>query len=194
MKKYCFGVDVGGTNIKTGLFDEKGQLLLVKSIPTRTEEKGKYIVDDMVACMKEMMTLQGISEEDVAGVGAGLPGPILSDGTVNGCTNLGWGKISISPLISEKFYGKKVCLLNDANAAALGEMWKGGGVTEDGFCDEVAFVTLGTGVGRGIISKGELITGADGGAGEIGHFPVNINETDYCRIRCRRILGSWNNE
>ncbi len=180
MEKYCFGVDVGGTSIKTGLFDEKGQLLLVKSIPTNTSEKGKHIVDDIIKCIEGIRKEKSIDIEDVIGVGAGLPGPVRADGMVLGCVNLGWDDVDVKSEFSEKFYGKKIVLLNDANAATLGEMWKGGGATEGESCQDMVFITLGTGVGGGIVSDGKLICGATGGAGEIGHFPVNVEETEYC--------------
>lgn len=191
MSKYCFGVDVGGTSIKTGLFDEKGQLLLVKSIPTNTDGKGKYIVDDIIKCMEEIMAEKSIGLEDVIGVGVGLPGPVCVDGTVLGCVNLGWDEVNIKKEFSEKFYGKKVAVLNDANAATLGEMWKGGGATAGESCPDVAFITLGTGVGGGIVSNGKLIVGATGGAGEIGHFPVNLEEPDYCSCGKRGCLEQY---
>lgn len=191
MSKFCFGVDVGGTGIKTGLFDEKDQLILVKLIPTNTEEKGKYIVDDIIKCMEEIMEEKSIQADDILGVGMGLPGPVREDGMVLGCVNLGWDEVNIEVEMSQKFYGKKVCLLNDANAATLGEMWKGGGETDGETCPDVAFITLGTGVGGGLVSGGKLIYGATGGAGEIGHFPVNPHETDYCSCGKRGCLEQY---
>lgn len=175
MSKYVFGVDVGGTTVKLGFFDVEGNLLDKWEIPTRTENGGEKILPDVAESIKAKMEEKNVAKEDVAGVGLGAPGPIDGEGTVYGAVNLGWGTFSIRDTLSG-LLDMPVKAGNDANVAALGEMWKGGG---QGYKNLVA-VTLGTGVGGGIIVNGEMLTGATGAGGEIGHIHVEDNETDVC--------------
>ncbi len=175
MGRYVFGVDVGGTTVKMGLFDAEGNLLDKWEIPTRTENGGEKILPDIAESITAKMAGKKISKEEVAGVGLGAPGPIDAAGTVYGAVNLGWGTFSISDTLSG-LLGMKVKAGNDANVAALGEMWKGGGRG----CRNMVAVTLGTGVGGGIIVNGGILTGACGAGGEIGHIHVEDNETEVC--------------
>lgn len=179
MEKYCFGVDVGGTSIKIGLFTEFGKLLQTEQIPTDKTENGKNIIEHIANKIKEIISQNHLEPEQMMGVGIGLPGPVTDEGVVLGCVNLGWQTMTMDSL-SEKLYGTKIYPLNDANAATLGEMWQGGGIIDGKMCKNIAFVTLGTGVGGGIVAGGHLLYGANGGAGEIGHFPVNSHETECC--------------
>ena len=156
MSQYLFGVDVGGTTVKLGLFDPEGEVLEKWEIVTRTEEAGKNIIGDIAASIKEKMSSKGIATEDVIGVGIGVPGPVTEDGTVLLAANLGWGKRNINTELGD-LLGVKVSTGNDANVAALGEMWRGGG---RGYKDMVA-VTLGTGVGGGIIIGGKIVCGSN---------------------------------
>jgi glucokinase len=171
MGKYVFGVDVGGTTVKLGLFDIEGNLLDKWEIPTRKENGGELILADTAESIKEKDMLK----KDVVGVGLGAPGPIDGEGTVYGAVNLGWGTFSIRDTLAE-LLDLPVKAGNDANVAALGEMWKGGGQG----CKNLIAVTLGTGVGGGIIVNGEILTGAVGAGGEIGHMHVEDNETERC--------------
>lgn len=175
MVKYVFGVDIGGTTVKMGLFDIKGELLKMWEIETRTQENGKYILDDIADSIKETMKEKNISVEEVAGVGMDVPGPVLADGTVNKCVNLGWGVFNVEQTMKAKC-GLKVKAGNDANVAALGEMWMGGGKG----CRSIVMVTLGTGVGGGVIIDGKILSGNHGAAGEIGHIPTKEGETLSC--------------
>ena len=175
MKEYCFGVDVGGTTIKMGFFKTGGELINKWEIPTRTEDGGKNVLPDIAAAIDKELEDKGISKADVAGVGIGVPGPVDAKGIVYKCVNLGWGVFNINEEM-EKLVGLPVKGGNDANVAALGEMWKGGG---QGY-NSIVMVTLGTGVGGGIIMDGEILTGAKGAAGEIGHIHVDDNETEIC--------------
>lgn len=175
MGRYVFGVDVGGTTVKMGLFDVEGNLLDKWEIPTRTENGGEKILPDIAEGITAKMAGKKISKEEVEGVGLGAPGPIDAAGTVYGAVNLGWGTFSISDTLSG-LLGMKVKAGNDANVAALGEMWKGGGRG----CRNMVAVTLGTGVGGGIIVNGGILTGACGAGGEIGHIHVEDNETEVC--------------
>ncbi len=175
MGKYVFGVDVGGTTVKLGLFDIEGNLLDKWEIPTRKENGGELILADTAESIKAKMEEKDMLKKDVAGVGLGAPGPIDGEGTVYGAVNLGWGTFSIRDTLTE-LLDLPVKAGNDANVAALGEMWKGGGQG----CKNLIAVTLGTGVGGGIIVNGEILTGAVGAGGEIGHMHVEDNETERC--------------
>ena len=175
MSKYVFGVDIGGTTVKLGLFDVEGELLEKWEIPTRTEDSGSAILPDIAKSVTEKISEKQIARADVAGVGVGGPGPVDGEGVIHKAVNLGWGVFSIKETL-EKIIDLPVMAGNDANVAALGEMWKGGG---QGSRDLVV-VTLGTGVGGGIISDGRVLTGAVGAGGEIGHIHVNDSETERC--------------
>ena len=176
MKNYCFGIDVGGTTVKLGLFSTAGELLDKWEITTRTENFGENILSDICEAMEAKLAEKEISLDDIEGVGIGLPGPITNDGTVLQCVNLGWGTFNVEEKLSEMFRGIKVKAGNDANVAALGEAWQGGGKDYD----DIVMITLGTGVGGGGIINGKILTGYNGGAGEIGHMHVDDNETDSC--------------
>ena len=176
MKKYCFGVDVGGTTVKVGLFTVEGQLLDKWEIITRTENNGENILFDICESLEAKLDEKSIDLDEVKGIGIGLPGPVLDDGTVLQCVNLGWGKFNVSEKMSEMFHGIEVKAGNDANVAALGEMWKGAGEGEK----DLIMVTLGTGVGGGIIIDGHAVVGAHGAGGEIGHITVRDDETEAC--------------
>ena len=175
MKQYIFGIDLGGTTVKLGLFTLEGKLLDKWEIPTRTADAGAEILPDIAAALKAKQEERGISVSQVAGVGLGVPGAVLEDRFVKPCVNLqGWGGDAAGALSA--LCGCPVKVVNDANAAALGEMWLGGG---KGYSN-VVFVTLGTGVGGGIIVDSKLLTGVHGSGGEIGHIKVNPAETVAC--------------
>lgn len=176
MANYVFGVDVGGTTVKMGLFNKDGEVIDKWEIPTRTENHGENILPDVAASIKEKMAQKSIVKEDVEGVGIGTPGPVEKNGVVHQAVNLGWPEMNMKEELTALLDGMRVEGGNDANVAALGEMWKGGG---QGHKNLVA-VTLGTGVGGGIIINGEIMTGATGSGGEIGHIHVEDNETEAC--------------
>ncbi len=168
MKNYCFGIDVGGTTVKMGLFQTDGQLVEKWEIPTRTEEGGKAILPDIAAYAMAKLVEKDISREDVAGIGIGVPGPIDADGVVPHTANLGWGYKEVTKELSE-LTGVTCKGGNDANVAALGEMWKGAAAGHR----SGVMVTLGTGVGGGIIIDGRIVVGTNGAGGEIGHIHVD---------------------
>lgn len=176
MASHVFGVDVGGTTIKLGLFDSNGNVIDKWEIPTRTEDGGKNILADIADAVHAKMAEKGLAKGDIAGVGVGVPGPVDGKGIVHKAVNLGWGLFNLKEELQKLLDGMRVEGGNDANVAALGEMWKGGG---QGHKNLVA-VTLGTGVGGGIIINGEILTGATGAGGEIGHIHVEDNETESC--------------
>ena len=173
--KFGFGVDLGGTTVKLAYFDEVGTMLDKWEIPTNTAEDGKYILPDIAAAVLKYMEEKKISREDIIGVGIGVPGAVNNKGIVAGCDNLGWGHFSVKDAL-EPLLGMPVVAGNDATVAALGECWKGGG---QGY-KSIVMVTLGTGVGGGIILDGKPLHGVTGAAGEIGHMVLNRNETAVC--------------
>ncbi len=173
--KYGFGVDLGGTTVKIAYFDETGTMITNWEIPTVTANGGSQILPDIAASIRDFREKSGIDAESLLGIGIGVPGPVDSKGNVNRCVNLGWGTFNISKELSS-LTGLPVTAGNDANVAALGEFWKGGG---KGYRNMV-FVTLGTGVGGGIVIEGKLLHGAHGAGAEIGHMVLNRNETAVC--------------
>lgn len=175
MKTYGFGVDIGGTTVKIGLFNIDGTMLEKWEIPTNTADGGVAILDDVAASVLGKIAEKGIDKEEILGIGLGVPGPVDSTGVVHKCVNLGWGVFNVEEALSEKT-GLIVKAGNDANVAALGEAWQGGG---KGY-QNVVMVTLGTGVGGGIILNGKILPGTNGAAGEIGHIHVDDEEEECC--------------
>ena len=173
--KYGFGVDLGGTTVKIAYFDETGNMISKWEIPTVTADCGSRILPDIAASIREFREKNDIAAESLLGVGIGVPGPVDAKGNVNRCVNLGWGTFNINKELSA-LTGLPVTAGNDANVAALGEFWKGGGQG----CDNMVFVTLGTGVGGGIVIEGKLLHGAHGSGAEIGHMVLNRDETAVC--------------
>lgn len=184
--KYCFGVDIGGTTVKMGLFEENGTILDKWEITTDTSEEGKYILPNIAASIENKIEEHKIAKEDIAGIGAGVPAPVTSEGVVNGSANLGWTYKEVKKEL-EELTGLKAAIGNDANVAALGEMWKGGGAGEK----NMIMVTLGTGVGGGVIIDGKMLVGENGAGGEIGHLCVNYEETDRCGCGNRGCLEQY---
>lgn len=176
MKQYAFGIDIGGTTVKCGFFKNDGTFVEKWEIPTRKDNGGDLILPDIADAIRERLEKHGVSMDDVEGIGVGVPGPVLDDGVVNGCVNLGWGVFNVAEKLSALLGGIRVVAGNDANVAALGEQWRGGG---KGF-KNVVMVTLGTGVGGGIIIGGRILPGGHGAAGEIGHMQMRKNETAVC--------------
>lgn len=175
MKNYAIGVDIGGTTVKLGLFDRQGQVIEKWEIPTVKQDKGAHILPDIAASIKDKIASRGLAEADILGVGVGAPGPVDAEGTVHKAVNLGWDVLNIPQALQEHL-NLPVKAANDANVAAFGEMWQGGG---KGHANIVA-VTLGTGVGGGIIVNGSILTGATGAGGEIGHIHIEDDETEAC--------------
>ena len=173
--KYCFGVDIGGTTVKMGLFEATGTILEKWEIKTHTEEEGKAILPDVAASLKEKKAEHDLADSDIIGVGVGVPAPVTEEGIVFGSANLGWKYKEVKKEL-EELTGLDVEVGNDANVAAMGEMWLGAGRGEK----NVVMVTLGTGVGGGVIVNGHMIVGQHGAGGEIGHICVNREEEDAC--------------
>ncbi len=186
MAEYIFGVDVGGTSVKMGIFDVEGAVVDKWEIPTRTENGGENILPDIAESINRQMEKEQYAKEKIAGIGVAVPGPVNEDGIVNKAVNLGWGVTPVKEIM-EKLCGVPVQVGNDANVAALGEMWKGGG---QGYTSLV-LVTLGTGIGGGVIVDGRLVTGADGAGGEIGHMHVMDGEEESCNCGCKGCLEQY---
>lgn len=175
MKKYGFGVDIGGTACKIGLFLTEGVLVDKWEIKTNVEKDGKFILDDIAESLKNMMSEKMLTADEIQGIGVGVPGPVIDNGVVFHCVNLGWKDYPVAKILSEKM-NIDVKVANDANIAAVGEMWQGGG---KGY-KNVVMVTLGTGVGGGIIVNEHILSGTNGAGGEIGHMTVNSLEEKPC--------------
>lgn len=173
--KYCFGVDIGGTTVKIGLFTTEGELLEKWEIKTRTENHGETILPDVAESLQNKMQEKNIRKSEVDGIGIGIPAPVMEDGVVQKTANLGWGYKEVTREMKE-LTGIPVAAGNDANMAALGEMWLGAGKGQK----NMIMVTLGTGVGGGIMVNGKPLAGSHGAGGEIGHFCVNEEETETC--------------
>ena len=187
MGKYAFGVDVGGTTVKMGLFDGEANVLDKWEIPTVKENNGSSILPDIAKSILTKMEEKGISENEVKGIGIGVPGPVDDEGTlVGGAVNIGWESFNIPEALSA-YIKIPVKAANDANAAAYGEMWQGGG---KGYQSMVA-VTLGTGVGGGIVINGKLLTGSTGAAGEIGHIHLEDEEPESCNCGKRGCMEQY---
>ena len=178
MKEYAFGIDLGGTTAKVGLFTTAGDLLEKWEVATDTSNAGEHILKNLASAIRGKMDEKHLTAEQVEGVGIGVPGPILDSRIVPiVCANLGgWGKRNVSEELGGLLDGMKVLVGNDANVAALGEIWMGAAKG----CRSAVMVTLGTGVGGGVIVNGKVIDGTHGAGGEIGHITVNRHETAVC--------------
>lgn len=189
MKEYAFGIDLGGTTAKVGLFTTSGTLLEKWEVPTDTSNKGEKILCNLAAAILSKMEEKQLAGEQVEGVGIGVPGPVQDSSVVPiVCANLGgWGQQNVAANLSGLLDGIPVKVGNDANVAALGEIWMG---TAKG-CRSAVMVTLGTGVGGGVIVNGSVIDGAHGAGGEIGHITVNRAETAVCGCGKRGCLEQY---
>lgn len=173
--RFGFGVDVGGTTVKIGLFSESGTLKDRCEIPTRTENGGENILPDIASAIAALRTKSGIAPQDVLGIGIGVPGPVSDDGLVNRCVNLNWGVFNLHEALGA-LTGLRVKAGNDANCAALGEYRMGGGMG----AKSTLFVTIGTGIGGGVIVDGKILGGAHGVGGEVGHITVTAPDKVPC--------------
>lgn len=177
MKPYAFGVDLGGNAIKIGLFQTTGNLVEKWTIPARLEDHGSHLLADVVDAIRAKMAERSLTWDVVEGVGMGVPGPVDQDGTVMRCVNLGWDILNVPQAVRELEPAiEKLEVANDVNAATLGEMWQGGAQWNS----SAVMVTLGVGIGSGIVVDNKVFVGSTGAAGEIGHMCVNPKETERC--------------
>ena len=169
MYKKFIGIDLGGTSVKLAILTAEGDIQQKWTIPTNINEEGAHIVPDIVASIKHHLDLYKMTADDFQGIGMGSPGAVDREaGTVEGAFNLNWKTLQPVREVIEREIGIPIFIDNDANVAALGEKWRGAGADDR----DVVFVTLGTGVGGGIIAEGNLIHGTAGSGGEIGHMTV----------------------
>ncbi|MCF0131051.1 MAG: ROK family glucokinase [Pseudobutyrivibrio sp.] len=177
MKEYGFGLDLGGTTCKVGLFKTDGTLLEKWEVPTDTSDNGSKILKNLADSVLAKIAEKGLdAKSDIEGVGIGVPGPATDDGIVHKCVNLGWGVKPVGQELEHLLGGIKVKVGNDANVAALGEAWMGAAKS----LNSCVMVTLGTGVGGGVVMNGKVVAGATGAGGEIGHILINPKETRTC--------------
>ncbi len=187
MGNYAIGVDIGGTTVKMGLFDTEGRLLDKWEIPTVKENKGSNILPDAAKSIVKVLAEKNIPVSEIEGIGVDVPGAVDDNGdAVNGAVNIGWDVFNI-PAVMRQYIDVPVKAANDANAAAFGEMWQGGG---KGYKDLV-MVTLGTGVGGGIIVNGAIVAGATGAGGEFGHMHINDEETEECGCKNKGCIEQY---
>lgn len=177
MSKKLLGIDLGGTTIKFGILTLEGEVQEKWAIETNTLENGRHIVSDIVESLKHSLSLYGLTKDDFLGIGMGSPGAVdRTSKTVTGAFNLNWADTQEVGSVIEKEVGIPFFIDNDANVAALGERWVGAGANNP----DVVFVTLGTGVGGGVIADGNLIHGVAGAGGEIGHMIVDPENGFTC--------------
>lgn len=184
MDQICFGVDIGGTSVKLGLVDRNGTLLTKAEFPSQRQQAAMF--DQIAENIREI--LSNYPDRECIGVGVGVPGPVLNRSLVQGCVNLGWGDVNVAEELSSRL-SLPVLAENDANLATLGEMWQGAGRGHR----NVAMLTVGTGVGAGIIADGRIISGAVGAAGEAGHIPMAYHTDWQCscgKYGCLEVTAS----
>ena len=177
MSKKIIGIDLGGTSVKFAILTQEGEVQEKWSIKTNILDEGSHIVDDMIESINHRLKLLNLSAEDFIGIGMGSPGVVDREkGTVIGAYNLNWKTLQPVKEKIEKATGIPFFIDNDANVAALGERWKGAGENQP----DVVFMTLGTGVGGGIVAEGKLLHGVAGAAGELGHITVDFDQPILC--------------
>lgn len=169
--KYVFGIDVGGTTVKIGLFSQDGTMIRKWEIFTNKEDDGKHIIEEIHKSIVD----EGINLDDVLGYGFGVPGPVVNNHIIQ-CVNLGWKYYDLVGEFSRLVSNDNIVVQNDANVAALGESFKGAAAGKE----DIVMITLGTGVGGGIISNSSPVEGAFGGGGEIGHMMVRKSNGRKC--------------
>ena len=171
MRQVCFGADIGGTTVKLGLVSREGDLLEKREFPTQRDLEAAF--NDIAGHIRQVK--ESFPDDFCVGVGVGVPGPVMDQSRVQGCVNLGWGDVNVAQELSRRV-GLPVKAGNDANLATLGEQWQGGGRG----CRNMVMLTVGTGVGGGVICDGRVIAGASGGGGEVGHLPLPFRPGWQC--------------
>ncbi|HOJ05956.1 MAG: ROK family protein [Ignavibacteriota bacterium] len=168
-EKYALGVDIGGTNIKIGIVSDRGKLIKSHSVKTQPESGPKKVISNICKGIDEILEKNKLK---IQGIGVGCPGVVqIKKGIVENAPNLpGWKNVKLGQILKNK-YGYKIHIENDANAAAIGELIFGAGKKFDSF----VMVTLGTGVGGGIVFDKKIFRGEFGAAGEVGHISIDIN-------------------
>ncbi len=184
--QYVLGIDVGGTSIKAGIFTLDGQLKEVRTIPTSDLTKPEAF-DEVTDGLSNLVSAVDATIADVAAVGLDIPGPVDAEGKVGFLPNIKLDPDGFKNALRSTFMNAKLAFVNDANAAALGEMWMGGAKGVKNFI----MLTLGTGVGGGVVLNGQLVAGAVGAGGELGHLTMNYEETRTCGCGRRGCLEQY---
>ena len=174
--KYCFGIDIGGTTVKIGLVAENGEIVTRWEVPTRKGSDPTGLLEDVKVSLANCMAEREIEKADILGIGMAAPGPVTEDGVLHGCVNIGWGDVDLDDLAEDVIGISPVRIGNDARVAALGEAAYGAGKN----AESLLMVTLGTGVGGGVVLDGKILMGMSGVAGEIGHMTIDPYETETC--------------
>lgn len=188
MKNYVVGIDLGGTSIKFGVFTIDGELIFDWKIPTNRDADGERILHEIASSLQEKFSYLNIHESTVQGVGVGIPGIVMESGSRCTCVNLGWKEKNVKKELEELLL-QKVVIINDANAAALGEMWKGSAIGSS----NLVFITIGTGIGGGVIVSDKIVPGTFGAGGEIGHMSMGVHTENPCgcgRFGCLEQIAS----
>lgn len=177
MAKNRIGIDVGGTNVKIALVDSDGKIGYSNTIPTRAEMGYEYTINNMKQAIRDLMTETKLSAKDIEGIGFGLPGQVdFKSGIVRLITNIpGWVEIPLAKMIEDEFH-IPTRIDNDVRCAALGELNFGAGKG----CENLICITVGTGIGSGLIINGKLVRGASNAAGEIGHIKLQMHDGPIC--------------
>lgn len=177
MSKKIIGIDLGGTSVKLAILTDKGKIQEKWSIKTNILDEGSHIVPDIIESIKDKFESHNLNKEDFLGIGMGSPGVVdVEKGTVIGAYNLNWKSLQPIKEQIESALALPFFIDNDANVAALGEQWVGAGENDP----NVVFVTLGTGVGGGVVAAGNLIRGCAGAGGELGHIVVDFEDPIMC--------------
>ena len=185
-KSMAVGVDIGGTAVKIGIFYEDGSVLTKTEIPTRHEDNCANVLSDTAAAIKKLIAENMINAENITGIGIGMPGPVAG-GVVKHCVNLHWkNSVDVSEIM-ENLTGIKSVTINDANAAAAGELWMGGGKEHE----SMILVTIGTGIGGGIVIKNNILEGSNGSGGELGHIMVEYENGRECNCGRKGCLETY---
>lgn len=176
-KKYRIGVDVGGTNVKVALVDKAGSIVFTDTVPTRAEMGYEYTISNMIKAISDVMKEAKVTKDAVEGIGFGFPGQIDCDnGIVRLAPNIpGWVNIPIADIVSKEF-GVPVKVDNDVRCAALAELNYGAGKG----AQNLICITVGTGIGSGLIVNGKLVRGASNAAGELGHIKLQMENGPLC--------------
>lgn len=185
MSKKIIAIDLGGTSAKLALMDLEGNILEKWSVVTDKANKGQMIIANLIHSIQDKLIEFNITTEDILGIGMGSPGSVDHIGkTVIGAYNLNWTDKQLIGQAFKEAFNLPFYIENDANIAAVGEQWKGAGNNDK----DVVMVTLGTGVGGGIVVEGELLHGSTGTAGEIGHITVDPESVIECTCGKRGCL------
>lgn len=162
--------------MKIGCFTLSGELISKWEIPTRTAGQGSLVLPDIAESIEKKLSEEGESPDTVSGIGVAVPGPVINHSFVKRAVNLGWENLDVRETLRELTGVKNIAVENDAKTAALGEWWKGGHEN----CSSAVLITIGTGIGGGVIMDGKIINGAFGAAGELSHIQVDPEETEAC--------------